>query len=153
MGLVINHTLPGVEFSDLIAQMGLISDIKIEIKAPKVPVMCGGPVEAMRGFILHSSEFSQPDTIRIDARHSVTGTLEALREVAHGNGPEQALFILGYAGWDAGQLEQEIQENAWLVVDPDPEIIFHKDPEEKWLKAMHKLGIEPAQLSSEVGHA
>ena len=153
MGLVINHTLPGLEFEELVEQLGITSDIEIRLDSDSVPVMSGGPVEAARGFLLHSNDFSQPDTIRIDESCSVTGTLDALREVATGKGPDQILFILGYAGWGAGQLDREIQDNAWLVVDPDPEIIFHPDPEEKWTLAVQKLGFDPAMLSGTAGHA
>lgn len=153
MGLVINHALPGLEFVELIEQLGITSDIEVKLKPSAVPVMSGGPVESARGFMLHSNDFKQADTIAIDNSCSVTGTLEALKEVATGKGPDQLLFILGYAGWGAGQLDREIQDNAWLVVDPDPAIIFHPDVEEKWTLAIQKLGFNPAMLSGEAGHA
>lgn len=153
MGLVINHLLPDVEFEDLLEQLGIESNIEVTLGPDEVPVMAGGPVEAARGFLLHSNDFTQPDTIQIDSSCSVTGTIDALKEVATGKGPEQILFILGYAGWGAGQLDREIQDNAWLVVDPDPAIIFHPDAEEKWTLAVKKLGFDPAQLSAEAGRA
>jgi putative transcriptional regulator len=153
MGLVINHTLAGIEFSHLLEQLGMASDIKVPLGPENVPVMSGGPVEGARGFILHTRDFSQKDTIYVGDAYSVTGTVEALREVAQGNGPDQLLFILGYAGWGAGQLEQELQQNSWLVVDPDPSLIFHADPEEKWSLAVGKLGFDPAMLSVQAGRA
>lgn len=153
MGLVINHSLQGLEFSELIKQLGIHSDIEIRLDASAIPVMSGGPVESARGFLLHSNDFTQPDTIRIDESCSVTGTIEALKEVAAGKGPDRALFILGYAGWGAGQLDREIQDNAWLVVDPDPQIIFHPEVEEKWTLSVQKLGFDPAMLSSDAGRA
>lgn len=153
MGLVINHALPGMEFEDLIEQLGIASDIEIKLVPSSVPVMSGGPVEAARGFLLHSNDFVQPDTIKIDSSCSVTGTVEALKFVVRGEGPGQMLFILGYAGWGKGQLEREIQDNAWLVVDPDPQIIFHPEVDEKWTLAVQKLGFDPAMLSAEAGRA
>lgn len=151
MGLVINHALPGIQFSELLKQFNITSDIKI--RHSRIPVLSGGPVEGARGFILHSSEFRQKDTISINQQYSITGTIEALKDVARGQGPEQMLFILGYAGWEAEQLDREIQENAWLVADPDPDLIFNADPQDKWARAVRKLGIEPGMLSTEAGHA
>ncbi|HBR69260.1 MAG TPA: hypothetical protein DEA55_07790, partial [Rhodospirillaceae bacterium] len=153
MGLVINHTLPGLEFEELVEQLGITSDIEIRLDSDSVPVMSGGPVEAARGFVLHSGDFSRKDTVKIDDLYSVTGTVEALKDIATGNGPDNMLFILGYAGWSAGQLDSEMQQNAWLVVDPDPSLIFHANPDKKWDMAIEKLGIDPLMLSSESGRA
>ncbi len=153
MGLVINNVLPGFEFGKLLSQLGIVSDIEIDLKKLSVPVMSGGPVEAARGFVLHSGDFSRKDTIKIDDLYSVTGTVEALKEIATGNGPDNMLFILGYAGWSAGQLDSEMQQNSWLVVDPDPSLIFHASPDKKWDMAIEKLGIDPLMLSSESGRA
>jgi putative transcriptional regulator len=150
MGLVINHTLPGLEFSQLLSQLKIVSDINVNFR--DLPVMAGGPVESARGFLLHSGEFTRKDTVKIDT-YGITGTIEALRDIVAGNGPGQLLFILGYAGWGAGQLDREIQDNAWLVVDADPEIIFHAEADEKWEMACAKLGINPAMLSGEAGRA
>ncbi len=153
MGLVVNHTLPGLKFDQLLNQLHITSDIEVDLKALSLPIMSGGPVEAARGFLLHSGDFSRDDTIKIDDLYSVTGTVEALQEVATGKGPEQMLFILGYAGWGGGQLEGELQQNSWLVVDPDPSIIFGAQPDDKWQMAVEKLGIDPAMLSGESGSA
>jgi len=153
MGLVVNHTLPGLEFNQLLGQLGIPSNIEVNLSDLSVPIMSGGPVEAARGFLLHSGDFSQDDTIRIDELYSVTGTVDALKEVASGKGPEKMLFILGYAGWSPGQLDEEIQNNSWLVVDPDPSLIFDADPEEKWTRAVQKLGIDPGMLSGTAGRA
>jgi len=150
MGLVINHTLPDVTFKNLLKQVGITSDIRVNISDP---VMSGGPVESSRGFLLHTNEFTQEDTIKINDALSVTGTIDALKEVAKGNGPEDMLFILGYAGWAAGQLEQEIQDNAWLVSEPDPSIIFNDNHNNKWVSAVGKMGFDPGMLSSSAGRA
>lgn len=153
MGLVVNHTLPGLEFGQLLKQLGISSNIELPLNDLSVPVLSGGPVEAARGFLLHSGEFNQTDTIKIDDHYSVTGTVDALKEVATGKGPEKMLFILGYAGWSPGQLDDEIQNNSWLVVDPDPGLIFEALPDEKWDMAIAKLGIDPGMLSGEAGRA
>ncbi|MCB9990014.1 MAG: YqgE/AlgH family protein [Rhodospirillales bacterium] len=151
MGLVINHTLPGVDLGQLLEQLNIHPE---EIKGDvSKPVMSGGPVETARGFVLHSNDFAQDDTIKIDEAFSVTGTIDALRAIASGTGPEKMLFILGYAGWGAGQLDQELQDNAWLVTDPDPDLIFGASAEEKWVKAVQTLGIDPGMLSGEAGNA
>ncbi len=153
MGLVINFPAPDLKFSKLLDQLGLSSDIEIDVKALDLPVLNGGPVEASRGFLLHSNDFKQEDTVPVDEDFSVTGTTDALKAVAQGDGPEKALFILGYAGWTPGQLEQEIQQNAWLVVDPDPALIFESKAEEKWERGMDKLGLDPSMLSADIGSA
>lgn len=153
MGLVINHELPGVEFNDLVKQLKIESDIMVDFEALNFPVMCGGPVETARGFLLHSGEFKRPDTMPVNTSYGVTGTIDALKEVAKGQGPKGVLFILGYAGWDAGQLEAEIQQNAWLVTEPDPELIFEGSADDKWKKAVNKMGIDPGLLSAEAGSA
>jgi putative transcriptional regulator len=153
MGLVINHVLPGIAFSSLMDQLKISSDIKFDMNKFKTPVMCGGPVEGVRGFILHSRDFTQKDTVPVGDFYGITGTVEALRAIATGSGPDQLLFILGYAGWGPTQLDQEIQDNSWLVCDPDPGIIFQADPAEKWELAVQKLGFNPGRLSSESGRA
>ena len=153
MGLVINNDLPDMDFTQLLTQLNITSDIELDLEKLDMPVMGGGPVEISRGFLLHSSEFKQDDTISIDDDLSITGTTEALKEVANGKGPERALFILGYAGWTPGQLEQELQQNAWLVLDPDPTLIFHDKNDEKWDMAIAKLGVDPAMLSGDIGRA
>ena len=153
MGLVVNFLAPDIKFAQLLDQLGLSSDIEVDTDALKMPVINGGPIETSRGFLLHSSEFNQNDTIRIGHDFSITGTTDALKDVIHGNGPENALFILGYAGWTPGQLESELQQNAWLVSEPDSALIFHDKCEDKWNMAMDKMGLDPAMLSGEIGRA
>jgi len=150
MGLVINHTLPGIDLSQLIEQLNIESDAP---DSPNGLVMSGGPVETARGFVLHSTDFQQTDTIKIDDEFSVTGTIDALKAIANGEGPDQMLFILGYSGWSAGQLDKELIDNAWLVADPDPDLIFDSLPDEKWTKAVQTLGVDPNMLSGEAGRA
>lgn len=150
MGLAINQDAPGLEFSKILEQLELDPPSD---SAPQVPIISGGPVEPARGFLLHSSDFEQDDTIKISKGLGVTGTTDALKDVAEGKGPQEFLFILGYAGWSAGQLEEELRNNAWLVTDADAKIIFHPKLEEKWDMAMEKLGFDPVMLTGETGRA
>jgi putative transcriptional regulator len=148
MGLVLNNVMPGLDLSELLGQL----NIDRQPATPAAPVMNGGPVESARGFVLHSTDFTQPETVRVGPELGVTGTIEALRAIAAGDGPQKMLFMLGYAGWGAGQLDRELQQNAWLVTDADAEIIFG-DAERKWDRAVRKIGIDPAMLSGDAGHA
>lgn len=149
MGLVINHTLPGLELDELLSQL----HIEGAKTGGEIPVMSGGPVETGRGFILHKGDFHQIDSLKIESDIYVTGTMDALKAIAQGQGPDEMLFILGYAGWSAGQLDLEMQQNAWLVVDADPDLIFEGDPDQRWDRAIRKMGIDPLMLSGEAGRA
>jgi putative transcriptional regulator len=149
MGIVINQSMPEVKFKDLLAQLQLPhSELRVD------PVVhFGGPVETGRGFVLHSTDFMREDTVRVDENICITGTVEILRAIAEGTGPHKSIFALGYAGWGPGQLEAEMQANSWLVVPADEDLIFSADLSGKWERAMMKLGITPAALSSELGHS
>ena len=149
MGIVVNHPMQGVDAKELFSQLDIDTDQVNE----NIVVMSGGPVEKARGFILHSNDFKQEDTIEIDSSFSVTGTVDALKAVATGDGPEKMIFALGYAGWSAGQLDDEMQQNAWLIVDPDQDLIFGSAPDDLWAMAVKKLGIDPGMLSMSAGRA
>jgi putative transcriptional regulator len=154
MGLIINQPLPDLEFGELLGQIKLSEGLVMpEETNALVHVMHGGPVEGARGFLLHSNDFSKPDTVKVDDRIYVTGTLDALCDVALGDGPLEKLFVLGYAGWTAGQLDEELQNNAWLVADADPALVFDHDTEGKWERAVKTLGIDPFMLASAGGRA
>jgi len=117
------------------------------------PVHFGGPVEAGRGFVLHTADYREEATLHIEGNISVTATLEVLRAIGKDQGPRQSLFVLGYAGWAPGQLDAEIQANDWLSVAADDEIVFASDHDRKWNRALAKLGINLSVLSSDAGHA
>ena len=153
MGLVVNHMVKDLGFADILKELPLKSEITIDPASLSIPVMVGGPVDSGRGFLLHSSDFHEQQTINVDDDFSVTATLDIIRAIAKGEGPDEKLFILGYAGWTAGQLEEELQHNAWLVTDADPELIFDVSHEEKWAQAVGKLGFDPAMLSGDAGRA
>src|SRR5437588_4912342 len=157
MGIVVNHPASNINFPDLLVQLEVIPAaelIELPQRAGTVKVLKGGPVETGRGFVLHSADFFiENSTLPIDDGICLTATLDILKAIARGNGPESAVLALGYAGWGAGQLESEIQENGWLHCSADPELIFGPDIEGKYGKALRKIGIEPGTLSSEAGHA
>lgn len=153
MGLVINAPHHAIEFDSILEQLEIASEIEIDNMPEDIEIMEGGPVETVRGFLLHSSEFYQKDTVRIDDDFSVTGTVDVLKRVAKGEGPKEKLFMLGHAGWSGGQLEDELARNSWLVAEPTPELVFNTPHDEKWEKAMLYAGINPAMLSAASGRA
>ena len=117
------------------------------------PVYAGGPVQIDRGFILHDSDKQWESTHIIDNHLSLTTSEDILIAIAQGKGPENALVALGYAGWGAGQLEEEISANSWLTVPYDTQILFNTPIENRWQSAATKLGIDVHLISSQTGHA
>ncbi|NCT41213.1 MAG: YqgE/AlgH family protein [Alphaproteobacteria bacterium] len=153
MGLVINNQLPGMAFKHLLNELDMASDIVVDPVVLKTPLMNGGPVDTGRGFLLHSPDFQHKETISIDGDISISGTLDVLREVAEGKGPADKLIIFGYAGWSAGQLDEEIQANSWLVAEPAASLIFKTADDMKWQAAVETLGFDPALLVADGGNA
>jgi putative transcriptional regulator len=149
MGLVVNQVAGEVSFPAVIGQLGIDPAPSCEDK----PVHVGGPVQPSRGFVLHSPDYVQDGTMVIDERFALTATVDVLKAIAAGEGPARSVLALGYAGWDAGQLDAEIQSNGWLLAPADPEIVFDRDNASKWLRAMRKIGVDPLLLSSTAGHA
>lgn len=153
MGLIINEVIQDIRLPQLLEQLNIISDINVGGSETDMPVYHGGPVDTVRGFLLHSAEYQRKDTIIVDRHVRVTGTLDALESLAKGEGPEKKMFILGYAGWEAGQLEKELKQNSWLVADADSDLIFGSPAAEKWDHAVETLGFHPDRLSTQSGHA
>jgi putative transcriptional regulator len=150
MGLVINRPATGVNFEQLLSQL----DIELTPRARTTTVRFGGPVEMGRGFVLHSSDYqSSESTMAVDGDLCLTATLDILRAMAEGRGPDRALIALGYSGWAPNQLEQELQRNGWLICAADDDIVFAEDDDGKWLRALRKLGIDPLLLSATGGSA
>jgi putative transcriptional regulator len=157
MGIVVNHPAANINFSDLLVKLNVIpaaDAIRLPNRAEVVKVMRGGPVETERGFVLHSADFFiENSTLPIDDGICLTATIDILKAIARGDGPASAILALGYAGWAPGQLETEIQGNGWLHCTADPELVFGPDVGGKYQKALNKIGIDLAMLSSEAGHA
>ena len=149
MGLVINRLIDSLSFGSLLEQLGIDGDGR----STELPIHFGGPVESSRGFVLHSADYVQDSTLLIDQDIALTATIDVLRAIAGGSGPRRRVLALGYAGWAPGQLDAEIQANGWLLVPADPDLVFGADNEQKWDRALRKLGIDLSLLSSEAGHA
>jgi putative transcriptional regulator len=157
MGIVVNHPAPNINFTDLLVKLNVIPQADMTqppTQAGAVKVMRGGPVETERGFVLHSADFFiENSTLPIDDGICLTATIDILKAIARGDGPASAILALGYAGWAPGQLENEIQGNGWLHCAADEDLIFGGDVEAKYLRALHKIGIDPGMLSNDAGHA
>ena len=149
MGLVLNRLLGSVTFPELLEQL--------EITPPsveqKIQIHFGGPVEPGRGFVLHSTDYVLDDTMLVDESVGLTATIDILRSIAGGAGPQHCLLALGYAGWGPGQLDAEIQANGWLNVPADQEIIFSRERHSLWEQSLNLIGVNPSALSREAGHA
>jgi putative transcriptional regulator len=156
MGLVINQRASHISFSELLKQLSIMPDTAddVEIELADMDVHVGGPVETGRGFVLHSADYYAADsTLPIDDGVSLTATIDILKAIAGGKGPDRAILALGYAGWRAGQLESEIAANGWLHCPADADLLFDRDLEQKYERAMSKIGIDPSHLVSDAGHA
>jgi putative transcriptional regulator len=157
MGLIVNQRANHISFPQLLQQLGIVSKNAADTVPPEIlikEVHVGGPVDTKRGFVLHSADyFAATNTMAIDKRISLTATIDILKAMAKGNGPDKAMLALGYAGWAPGQLETEIQHNGWLHCPADPDIIFSRDIDLKYNQALARIGIDISHLVSEVGHA
>jgi len=157
MGIMVNRPAGSIDFPELLVQLNIINkddQIKLPETAESMQVLRGGPVDTGRGFVLHSSDFYiENATLRIDQDVCLTATIDILKAIAKGDGPKHAILALGYAGWRPGQLEAEIQGNGWLHCDADADLIFGDDVEEKYARALRKIGVDPGMLSNDAGHA
>jgi putative transcriptional regulator len=157
MGIVLNRPAANLNLPDLLVQLEIIPEeerISLPKKVEQMQVLMGGPVETSRGFVLHSPDYHiAQSTLPIDDSVCLTATIDILRAIAQGNGPENAVLALGYAGWQAGQLESEIQANGWLNCPANTDLIFNAPTEARYELAMRCIGIKPAMLSMEAGHA
>ena len=149
MGLVVNRLFNALSFPDLLEQL----NIKPTPVCDQIRVHFGGPVESGRGFVLHTDDYCAPDSsIPITPGISLTATRDVLEALAgHNSRPRKAIMALGYAGWGAGQLEEEIKANVWLTCEADDALIFDRDHATKWNRALAKIGVDPRFLSSEAG--
>jgi putative transcriptional regulator len=149
MGLMLNRPIEGLGFDKLLKQLGL----KPVPSQRQIRMVSGGPVEAGRGFVLHTDDWSAEGSLAFGAGLALTASVDILSAIAGGGGPRQGLLALGYAGWAPGQLDQEIQRNSWLSVPADEALLFHEDASTAWHAALAKLKVHPAWLSSAAGHA
>jgi putative transcriptional regulator len=157
MGLIINQRAPHINFPDLLERLKIVEDEE-EGMLPEdlvsMAIHVGGPVEPERGFVLHSADYFVPSsTLPIDDDICLTATIDILKALAAGKGPDKAILALGYAGWAPGQLEAEIQANGWLHCPSDLSLIFDGDLEQKYERALMKIGVDPSHLVNAAGHA
>jgi len=149
LGLVINRPID-IDMATLFDKI----DLKLEIQpVARQPVYFGGPVQTERGFVLHDPVGIYVSSLAVPGGLEMTTSKDVLEAVANGSGPHRFLLTLGYAGWGAGQLEEELSRNGWLTVQADPEIIFSVPPEERFAAAIRLLGIDISMLSGDAGHA
>ncbi len=149
MGLVLNRPLSSPTFEDLLRQLEV---------APAPPVrriaLCdGGPVDGARGFVLHTADWTGDGSMQVDDAVALTASLDVLQAIAAGSGPKEGLLALGYAQWGAGQLDEEMQANAWISAPASLELVFGDDYTTKWRRALASLRIDPMLLSPFAGHA
>lgn len=154
MGLVINKQMvkSGMAFqlSDMLSNIGIEGDVRVA----DTPVLEGGPVDIDRGFVLHSADYFKTETsLKLTNTLNLTSTKDVLEALVKDNAPAKAMLAVGYSGWGAGQIERELQDNAWIVADADEGIIFDTDLNGKWIKALASLGIKPEMLSRYGGSA
>lgn len=149
MGLVLNKPIERPTFDDLLRQL----EVAPTPPARRIRLHAGGPVDNARGFVLHTADWTGDGSLRVNDALALTASLDVLKAIAEGGGPREGILALGYAGWGPGQLDSEIQQNAWLSVPADETIVFDGDHETKWRRALGKLNIDPLLLSDAAGHA
>ena len=150
MGIIINRPKPDLKLSSMLPHLNVKGSVTYE----DTQVLYGGPVEKERGFVLHSRDFTDPNnSLPLSETLALTTSKSVLSALTKSNAPKRAVLALGYAGWQAGQLEAEIMRNSWLVAPANEEIIFTGEPRHKWKQALAEIGITPEFLSAEAGHA
>ena len=149
MGLVVNRPLD-LEIDALLSHLDINAD---HHRADYIPIYQGGPVQTERGFVLHRDIGQWEATMEIFDDIALTMSQDIIEAIARNEGPKDYLITLGYAGWGAGQLEEELAANAWLNGPADPAIIFDTPIEQRWTASARHLGVELKNLSSDVGHA
>ena len=153
LGLVINRA-SDVTISDVWTNLAVVDEMSIPYAAhASETVLVGGPVQTERGFVLHTPFHEYAATIKINDHLGLTSSRDILEDIARGEGPAHMLLALGYAGWGAGQLEDELARNAWLNVTADEHVLFETLPRERYNQAMRLLGFDAAMLSEQTGHA
>ena len=148
LGLGIGRELQGVTLHAILADLDIDPGV-----APDQPVLYGGPVETQRGFVLHSPEWRAQGTIAAGPLGAMTMSREVLEAIAQGTGPRSYVIALGYAGWDAGQLDREMRRHGWYAAQGRSEIAFDTPSEDRWRAAWLAEGIDPAVLASQTGRA
>ena len=148
LGIGLGRLVPRIGFHDLLKQLDIDPGV-----APDVPIHLGGPVEPQRGFILHSLDWGGEGSMQVSNRWVLTATLGVLDAIADGRGPTRWIAALGYAGWGAGQLEQELCSNGWFATPGSDELLFDCDVKSRWAHAFNSAGIDARLLTADFGTA
>ena len=151
LGVIINRTVDSLSINDVLRQFSLPKPESGHLGHQ--PIYVGGPVHNELGLVLHRGLGDWQSTLKVGGQLGLTSSRDVLKAIAHSGGPDDCLLVLGYAGWGAGQLDFEIQQNAWLTVPADPRIIFEVEVEQRWAQAATSLGVDITTLSTGVGHA
>lgn len=149
MGFVVNKKLKDFSFTDLAVKIPVNSVSNLE----SMFLYQGGPIEKIRGFVLHSPEYFKPGTFKINSEVSVSSSLDVLTDIAYGAGPKNNLIALGYSGWEPQQLERELMENRWLVTPANTDLLFNTPDDVKWEKALAETGIDFTRFIARTGYA
>ncbi|MCE3233238.1 MAG: hypothetical protein K0R98_1495 [Rickettsiaceae bacterium] len=149
MGIIINHLFGDLKCSDILGQLN-IEDPKLSFNSP---IYFGGPVESFRGFILHTDDYKGEATTPLYDNLAMTSDIDAIKAISSGKGPRKSIIALGYAGWGAGQLEEEIMANSWLTAPASENLIFDIENHLKWNESAKVLGVNLHQYSTTIGHA
>ncbi|PCI21412.1 MAG: YqgE/AlgH family protein [Piscirickettsiaceae bacterium] len=148
LGVVINKPST-LTMGDIFKQLN-VTPARPEIA--KIPLFLGGPVQQERGFVLHTPVGEWDSTMVVNDQLALTSSKDILEAISQGKGPQQWLVALGYAGWGSGQLEKEIQANAWLHGKADQDIIFDEPVNQRWELAAHRIGVDISLMSMDAGH-
>lgn len=148
LGIGLGRIVPRISFHELLGQLGIAPGV-----APDVPIHLGGPVQPQRGFLLHSPEWGGDETIHVGDRWALTATLDILRAIAEGRGPARWLAALGYAGWEGGQLEEELCGNGWFTAAGSDDLLYGSDVGNRWENAFRSAGVDPRMLTADFGTA
>jgi len=148
LGIGLGRVIPRIRFHDLLSQLDIEPGT-----SPNAVIHHGGPVEPQRGFILHSLDWAGEGSVDVAGRWGLTATLDILKAIAEGRGPSRWIAALGYAGWSAGQLDEEMTRHGWFAVDGTDDLMFRADVEDRWGKGFESAGIDPRLLASESGTA
>lgn len=151
MGLAVNNLvnrMPANSIMDLFKDRIPVADDHLIL-----PIYQGGPVDKERGFILHTLEYNKNPLLNINPHTNlgISSNIEILKDIVTGDGPKKSLFVLGYSGWDQGQLEQEIEKGMWIVANSSPDLIFAGEEEDKWGAALEQIGIEKSSFAPYMG--
>jgi len=162
MGFILNRPQP-LQFQELLDNLNLDKreqsndspavEADASEYARNFPIQLGGPVDAGRGFVLHSDDYTSQSTMPVNDDLCLTATVDILQAIKEGRGPRRGIMLLGYAGWGAGQLESEISSNTWLSCPGQDDIVFDQDHSGKYDRVLAGMGITPAMLSIQAGHA